>query len=145
MKKYLSLLAIILLIVFAYTNCTIITDRWVIDWDDNDSGGGTQNTLTIDNNTGEEIDRILYHIGDRPPTSWDSANSLSDTVLNGFSRTFTLGNTNDKDIEVADGETVWIRVSAENQWYSSKLFAVDGFTYESGFNDCWVAYVYKEY
>lgn len=138
MKIKIIILICLIMSLFIISNCTIITNRWQIEWNDVDLGG-VDNYLIIENKTGETIDTVKYYVGDNPPSSWDNIAASGDSVRSGSSIEIDIIN----DIEATQGETVWLRVSAD-AWYASKLFAVDGFVYETGTTDAWEAVIYNE-
>ena len=139
--KRLNLLIIgLLFFIMLLSNCTIVFDRWAIDWDDDDSVNNS--SITIDNVTGETIDTIKFFVDDFPPSNWDNVSPENETIDGNSSKTFTIGPSG-KDIDADDGDTIWMRVSAD-EWYASKLFATDGFTFGTAENDTWNATIYKE-
>ena len=136
MKKIIFLLITILFVLLFFTECTIIFNRWAIDWDDDDSVH--EGTLTIDNQTGEVIDSIKFYVNDFPPTDWYNVNEEGSTINSNRSETFSMS-----ELGAINGDVVWIRVAAD-EWYASKLFAIDGFSFGSTEDDTWIATIYKE-
>ena len=138
-SKILIILVISILAFFmVFSNCSIITDRWNIEWHQANPTG--TRSLQIFNKTNETISSIKYYVGDIPPSDWTSGGTTIYGSINPGQSTLYRVDPG-QSISADDGDVVWIRVAASD-WNQSQLFAVDGFTSEAG--DVWQALIYNK-
>ena len=144
-SKFLIILLITILTFFmVFSNCSIITDRWAIEWDNYSTGAAAASpNLKIYNNTDEIITSVKYYVGDNPPSDWSNQARLTGNIPPSTSITYSIG-TSGASITLPSGgnNTIWIKVAADN-YFQSQLFAQDGFLYESG-DHLWIATIHKE-
>jgi hypothetical protein len=139
-SKIIFILMISILAIFlVFSSCTIISDRWVIEWHNTKNTPATR-SITIFNKTDETISSIKFFVGDKVSSDWSTVTSVSTYLGVNQSVKFDIG-TGSEDISAVAGDTIWIKVAAEG-WSQSQLFAVDGFVSE--LQDEWQAHIYKK-
>jgi hypothetical protein len=145
MKNKIVFILLIALMSFflVLNNCTILSERWTITWDNISVGAAADNHLEIVNKTNETISTVKYIIGNIPPSDWNSGSSLG--IIPAYSSALYSVGTSGQNITTPNvGEQViWIKVSAD-AWGQSQLFAQDSFIYESGGEHKWVATIWKD-
>lgn len=138
-KKILVLIIAVISLLMIFSNCNIISDRWVIEWHNTKNLPATR-SLTIFNKTDETISSIKFYVGDKTTSDWSTVTSVSTYLGVNQSVKFDIG-TGSEDIKASPGDTIWVKVAADG-WSQSQLFAVDAFVSET--QDEWQAQIYKK-
>jgi hypothetical protein len=147
MRNKIVLISVIFTIMLlTLNNCSILSERWTITWDNISAGGAAANNhLEIDNKTTETISSVKYIVSSNPPSDSEWTNAISIGTIPAYSGALYSIGTSGQDISIPNpsDHIIWIKVAA-NAYGQSQLFAQSSFLYEAGGEQKWVATIWKD-